>query len=145
MVRFRRHGPSARVVLNRQRTERVHLALADGLGAVALAVLRRADPPDATPYGRGLVKNGGMLLYRGRTKLAGYGLDGRQPRWPRSARLIPDLTQAVVGYGFPGRFQELGTVHQPAAPFLTPAARATLPDATRIMGAVVSGALRKIP
>lgn len=144
MARFRRQGPSARVVLNRQRTAKVHLAVADGLGAVGLAILRRADPPDATPYGAGLVRNGGLLLYRGRSKLAGFGLDGRQPRKPRAVRLEEDQTVCIVGYGFPGRFQELGTVRQAAQPFLTPAAQAVLPTATATMAAVVSTSLRRI-
>lgn len=140
-------GPSARVVLNRSRLDRVHLALATGIYQVAKEVLRAAHPPDATPYGSGLVTNGGVLLYRGRAKLAGFGLDGRQPRPPRAAKVSadPNLTQAIVGYGFPGRFQEIGTLRQPANPFLTPAARGVLPLAGQIMAGVVRPALAKMP
>lgn len=138
---------SARVVLNRSRVDRVHLAFATGAYQVAKEVLRAADPPDATPWGTGLVTNGGALLYRGRSKLAGVGLDGRQPRPPRAARVSadPNLIQAIVGYGFPGRFQELGTVNQPARPFLTPAAQQVIPRANQIMATVVRPALAKMP
>ncbi len=138
---------SSRVVLNRSRVDRVTLAMATGVYEVAKTILRAADPPDATPWGIGLVTNGGALLYRGRLKLAGVGLDGRQPRPPRAAKVSadPNLTQAIVGYGFPGRFQELGTVNQPARPFLTPAAQQVLPNAPQIMAGVVRPALSKIP
>lgn len=138
---------SSRVVLNRSRVDRVHLAMATGVYEIAKMVLRAADPPDATPWGTGLVTNGGALLYRGRLKLAGVGLDGRQPRPPRAARVSadPNQTQAIVGYGFPGRFQEFGTVNHAAQPFLTPAAQQVLPGANHIMASVVRPALRKIP
>jgi hypothetical protein len=137
--------PSARVVLNRASMSRVELALADGLGAVATAILQSADPPDATPYGTGLVDRGGMLVYIGDRKVAGMGLDGRQPRKPRSVRVRGTHgTQAIVGFGFPGRFQELGTIRHAAQPFLTPAADRVLPMAPRIMAAVVGPALKRI-
>jgi len=57
----------------------------------------------------------------------------------------PDLIQAIVGYGFPGRFQEFGTVNQPARPFLSPAAQQVLPNAGSIMASVVRPALAKLP
>jgi len=138
---------SSRVVLNRSRLDRVHLAMATGVYQVGKEILRATHPPDATPWGVGLVNNGGVLLYRGRAKLAGFGLDGRQPRPPRAARVSrdPNLTQAIVGYGFPGRFQELGTIHQRARPFLTPAVQQILPNAPIIMASVVGPALEKIP
>jgi HK97 gp10 family phage protein len=138
---------STRVVLNRSRVDRVHLAFATGVYQVAKEILRATDAPDATPWGTGLVTNGGALLYRGRNKLAGVGLDGRQPRPPRAAKVSanPDLIQAIVGYGFPGRFQEFGTVRQPARPFLTPAAQQVIPNAGPIMASVVRPALAKMP
>ena len=44
---------------------------------------------------------------------------------------------AIVGFGFPGRFQELGTVHQPAKPFLTPAVSQVEPQAIAILERIV--------
>ena len=120
--------PSARVVLNRSRMARVHLGLADGVGAVAAEIIEVANPPDATPYGVGLVQGGGWLLYKGDKKLAGAGLDGRQPKKPRSLRVRgTTLIVAIAGFGFPGRFQELGTVQAGAQPFLVPAERLVIP------------------
>lgn len=137
---------STRVVMNRAAMSRVELALADGLGAVGREVLDDADPPDATPYGEGLVTNGGLLVYIGDKKVAGFGLDGKQPRKPRGVRVRGQHeTQVIVGFGFPGRFQELGTVHHPAQPFLTPAMQRVVPRAAIIMAGVVQQQLRAIP
>lgn len=136
--------PSVRVVLNRSAMSKIELAVADGVYAVGLAMLAAADPPDATPYGVGLVRNGGVLGFIGRKKIAGFGLDGRQPTKPRAVRLIDRRTQVVVGFGFPGRFQELGTIRQPARPFLAPVVEQVAPSAPSIMARVVGPRLRRI-
>ena len=136
----------ARVVINRERVHRVRLALSDGIYAVAEAVLDAADPPDRTPYGEGLVRNGGALGFADGRKVNGRSLDGgADPRKPRGARVPPVGSMALAGYGFPGRFQEFGTVHQPARPFLSPAAARVLPSATRILASVVGPRLARIP
>lgn len=125
-------GRTARVVLNRKAIDGVRLALADGVFAVAKTIVNEADPPDATPYGKGLVTNGGALLYVDGKKLDGMGLDGRQPGKPRSAKSSPG-TVAIAGFGFPGRFLEFGTVKMAAQPFFTPARDRVLPRATGII------------
>lgn len=125
-------GRTARVVLNRRAIDGVRLALADGVFAVAKAIVKEANPPDATPYGDGLVTNGGALLYVDGKKIDGMGLDGRQPGKPRAAKSGPG-TVAIAGYGFPGRFLEFGTVKMAAQPFFTPARDRVLPRATSII------------
>jgi hypothetical protein len=137
--------PSARVVLNRAALNRVELAIADGFSAVGHAVLDTTEPPDATPFGEGLVTRGGFLVYAAGKKVDGFGQDGRQPAKPRAVRVQGESwLQLIVGFGFPGRFQELGTIRQPARPFLTPAAGRVLPLAAQIMSPVVRTALRRI-
>jgi hypothetical protein len=104
--------------------QQVRHAAAAGLLAVGEAVIERANPPDAPAYGQGLVNAGA----------AGAWVDGVQvggeADMPR--QLEPGGIVGAVGYPFPARFQEEGTVHQPARPFLTPAAMSVAPDAPRI-------------
>ena len=62
------------------------------------------------------------------------GRRGRRPRQavqkPREVRLDPRGGITVVaGYGFPGRFVEIGTARQAAQPFLTPSMMEHIPDA----------------
>jgi len=113
-------GPSARVVLNRAALDRAILAVADGFGEAAKLSIEIAEPPDASPFGVGLTKRGGMLLYVNGKKIWGWGRDGKQPKKPRAANVSSGIV-AIAGFGFPGRFQEFGTIHHGAQPFLTPA------------------------
>lgn len=142
--------PSARVVLNRAKLDEVSRAVADGFAAFAEAVVREAAPmaPDSPlqpyPTGEGLPKQGGWLVYVGGQKIAGGGLDGKQPKKPRAVQVRQHGIVAIAGYGFPGRFQEQGTVNHPARPFLGPAFERVAPRATEIMRPVVDGKLRRI-
>lgn len=111
---------NSRVVLNRKAVEGVRLAIADGVHQVAKAVVQEADPPDDTPYGVGLVRAGGTLAYVDGKKIDDWSQDGTTVKKPRALRLGKPSIVGVGGYGFPARFQELGTVHQPARPFLAP-------------------------
>jgi hypothetical protein len=122
-----------RVVLNHAALDAITMAVADGAFALAKAVIFGADVPDATPYGEGLVRSGGVIAYVDRklvaTTATGPGTDGDPTvKKPRAAKLGPGIV-VIGGYGFPGRFQEAGTVHQPARPFVTPELMATLPEA----------------
>jgi len=115
--------PSARVVLNRSKLDELHLALAEGVEEVVRTIVETADPPDATPFGQGLVTQGGWLVYDGPRKVAGGSLVGLQPKKPRGFRVAgTEGITGIAGFGFPARFQETGTVHQPPRPFLWPAA-----------------------
>jgi hypothetical protein len=123
--------PSARVVINRAAVAEVRLVVADGMLAVAQAIVDTADPPDATPFGEGLVTTGAAGMWVDGRKIGGRADKPRRERMP--ARGIA----GVAGFGFPGRFQEEGTIHQPARPFLTPAANRVVAEAPAIMAAVV--------
>lgn len=149
---------STRVVLNRQRLDRVHLALADGLFAVAETIVHTARPPsdvstesaaeafeEASEKRPDLAHAGGAAVWVDGKKVAGMGLDGKQPQKPRGLKLLRPGITGIAGFGFPGRFAEFGTIHQPPRPFLTPAVQQVIPSAPSIMGGVVRTALARIP
>jgi len=108
---------STRVTFNRRNMDQVLLAIGDGILEVGKTVAKEADPPDATPYGVGLVTRGGVLVYDGNRKVGGWGIDGKQPRKPRGWSLGFGGINAAIGFGFPGRFQEFGTVKMSPQPF----------------------------
>jgi hypothetical protein len=125
--------------------DQARLAVADGIFEVGKAVIENADPPDASPYGEGLPQQGGVLAYIDGKKVNGWSLQGNQPKPPRAARISRTRgTVILVGWGFPARFNETGTVEMAAQPFFTPSADeiVTPASATRIMAPVVSGRLR---
>jgi len=128
--------PTARVVMNREAVEAIRLGYADGLHATAEDIQDRVRPPDAAPYGKGLVKREGTATYVGGKKIAGTGTP------PRAA--IPKDIGSVFGWGFPARFQELGTSRQPARPFFTPAVQAGIAEAAPTVAEHVGAALAKV-
>lgn len=135
---------SARVVLNRQALNEVGLAVADGLEEVVRSIVLDAHPPDATPYGAGLVTSGGWLVYHGSKKVAGGSLTGKQPKKPRAVRVmgIGGIT-AIAGFGFPGRFQEIGTIYHRAQPFLGPSLMRHLGRIPQIMAPATRARLQR--
>lgn len=129
---------SSKVILNRAALNEVDAAIADGLEEIVKTIVEDAQPPDASPYGEGLVTRGGWLVYAGSKKVGGGSLDGRQPKKPRSFRVAGSrMIQAIAGFGFPGRFQEAGTSKMAANPFLTPSMNRTTPHAASIMAPAV--------
>jgi hypothetical protein len=135
--------PSTRVVLNRAALGELHLALADGVEEIVRTVVETAEPPDATPFGEGLVTEGGWLVYDGSKKIGGGSIGGTQPKKPRAFAVRGTAgIQGIAGFGFPGRFQETGTVNQPARPWFTPAAIRVKGAAAEIMRDVVGPRLR---
>lgn len=126
---------TSRMVLNRKAFAEVELAEVDGMFAVAERVLEVARVPDAPPHGRGLIEGGGAIAYAGRKKVNGTLIGGRSIKKPRDARLDPSGLTVIVGFGFPARFVELGTIDTPAEPFLTPAVAAVVPNAEVIVSA----------
>lgn len=118
---------SARVILNRQKVNEVRLAVADGLLAFGQSIVDVADVPDAAPFGVGLVTHGGAVVYIDGRKVGGDATKPSRERVPR-----PGIS-GFVGFDFPARFQEIGTVHQDAQPFLWPAAMRQAPHAGEIM------------
>lgn len=124
---------TARTVLNRQALNAFAAGCADGMAEIGKQVIAITRPPDATPFGEGLVTTGDWGVWAGSKKV-----DGSATK-PRSVRLQKDRITLAVGYGFPGRFQELGTIHQPARPFLTPSMLEVMPEAE----AFIKPAVRK--
>jgi hypothetical protein len=123
---------SARVVMNRAALNEVGEAVAMGIEVALEVIVREADPPDAPPYGQGLKQRGGWIVYHGTKKVAGGSISGKQPRKPRE-RLTPGAITGIAGFGFPGRFQEMGTVHHSAQPFLWPALLSNLDNIDDLM------------
>jgi hypothetical protein len=127
----------SRVELNRQVLEAIEVAEADALFEVAQEVLAVVQVPDAPPYGTGLREGGGALAYASGKKVAGTAIGGRQIKKPRAFRTKVGEVAAIVGFGFPARFVELGTVDTPANPFLTRAVAFVVPEAEVIIGATI--------
>lgn len=137
--------PAARVILNRSRLTDVGVALADGLSEVGRTYIEATDPPDAQPYGEGLVTSGGYLVYADGKKVDGWAQDGRQPKPPRAAKVSKGKGAVLLaGWGFPARFQEHGTARHGAQPFATPALNRLLPHIAEIMEPIVRPALAKL-
>jgi hypothetical protein len=126
---------NSRVEMNFRRLNDLEQAVALGFGALAEAIVNDADPPDASPYGEGLVTTGAWGVWVGGRKVAGNA------KKPRSVRVKSHGIVAVAGFGFPGRFQELGVVHHGPQPFLIPSTDRNSAKATAIIGPVVKGRL----
>lgn len=121
---------TARVETNRSWFTAAELALADGLFAMAEAVIRDADVPDAPPYGVGLREGGGAIAYVGKKKVAQMTTGApTAPKKPRGSKPLREgEISAYGGFGFPARFVEIGTVHSGAEPFVTPSLMAEVPE-----------------
>jgi hypothetical protein len=65
---------STKVVLNRAALAELHLAFADGVEEVCKTIIEVAEPHDNPPFGEGLVKAGGWLVYAGPKKVGGGSL-----------------------------------------------------------------------
>lgn len=135
---------TSRVELNRKALNDIAGAFTDGVFEVGKAIIEAADPPDATPFGQGLVTQGGVLVYVGPKQVHAWSLSGKKPKKPRKVRVKAEAGNifGIVGFGFPGRFQETGTVNHPAQPFLTPAVSQVGPQAPAILDRVVRPRLR---
>jgi hypothetical protein len=124
----------SRVKLNRRAIDGVRLAIADGVFVFCRTAIEETRPPDAPPLGAGLVREGGALTYVGRRKTDGFSLSGAQPKKPRAVKLgTDDQIVGVAGWDRPSRFDELGTVNQPARPFFRPVVDRLIPRASSIV------------
>jgi hypothetical protein len=123
-------GVSAKVVLRREKLSEATRIVADGLFEAGKRVILEAakvapdSPYDPYPTGEGLPKQGGVLAYVGNDKVNGWSIRGVQPRKPRSARILTKQhsVTVLVGFGFPARLAETGTVDTPAHPWFSPTA-----------------------
>lgn len=148
----RARGVSAKVRLNKAALDDVTYAVADGLFEAGRVIVEIASanapdsPYDPYPTGEGLPKQGGVLAYVGNQKVDGWSLRGVQPKKPRSLRLITKAHSVVVavGFGFPARFAEKGTIRHAGEPFLEPARdRVGVQGVMNIVGDVVRPLLRR--
>jgi hypothetical protein len=122
---------SCRVQTNRAALSEAWLAVADGLLAVGEEIVATARPPDAAPFGEGLVTRGAAGVWVDGKKVGG------EAEKPRSLKVRQYPIVGVAGFGFPARFQEVGTVHQPARPFLSPAKGQVAPGSPSTIRAAV--------
>jgi len=127
-----------RMVLNRAALDAITLGLADGLLALADAVVAATKVPDAPVLGAGLIEAGGTVAY-----VAGKKVGGTATK-PKAMKVKTMGVAVAGGFPFPARFAELGTVNQPARPFLTPALMATVSDAAPFIKAKVADRLRGV-
>lgn len=140
---------ASRVQLNRAALDEVYGGLADGVFGIASAIALEAsrNAPDETPFGEGLVDHGGAAVWIKGRKVAEMTTGGPPPiAKPKALKVRSKAGDVVglVGFGFPGRFQEMGTVHQPSRPFLTPAAlRVVGRDANVILSKEMQARLRR--
>jgi len=114
--------PSTRVVVNRSVVSAVRLTLADRMLRFAEAIVARADPPDAPPYGVGLVKSGTAGAWVDGKKVGGNAL-GRAPRTGAGIMGKAGFGNKAAPYA---RYVELGTINNQPQPFLGPAAEAEM-------------------
>lgn len=114
---------SARTVLNKRALNAFAMGVADGFADMGKRFVEVVKPPDAEPFGKGLVTTPDWGVWVG-----GKKVDGTATK-PKSARLNRTGVTLFAGEGFPGRFQELGTVKMPANPHVTPAMLHVIPDA----------------
>lgn len=115
---------TSRVVINRKAVDGITLAVADGAFAVAKAIIAETHPPDAPPYGAGLLEGGGALVWVNGKKVDGTTIGGKQIKKPRRVRTDDHTVVAMAGWGFPGRFVQFGTVKMAGNPFFSRAAAA---------------------
>ncbi len=129
---------NSRVVLNRAALGAITLGMADGLLALAEAVIDRTKAPDAPVLGAGLVDTGGTVAYAAGKKVGGAAAK------PNAMKVQKMGVAVAGGFGLPAHFVEFGTIHQPARPFLTPVLMATVPGAGPFVARAVARRLATV-
>lgn len=119
---------TARTVLNHQALDEIRRKFVDGMAEIGAHVIEVARPhvPDAPPIGKGLIETGDWAVFADARKVAGTAAKPRREVPKQGVTLL-------AGYGWPARFQEEGTIHQPARPFVTPAFLEVMPDKDGIL------------
>lgn len=137
--------PSARVVLNMSALNEVQQALAYGLKDLGEAVAREAAGNAAVSedprYGH-VKDQWGVAIFVDGKKVGDASSDGSATAKPREFR-APKGLSGFVGFGFPGRFLEVGTSDTRAQPFLSPAAARLAGSAVEIVRAGAAPHLAK--
>ncbi len=127
---------SARVVMNKAALAELDRGIADGLGAMAKAIVDDAEPNDAAPYGEGLREAGDWGVWAN-----GRKVDGTAQK-PRAARTPKGQIVAIGGFGTDhAMYHEIGTEDTGAFPFLTPSLVKHQPNAGQFLRKHASRAL----
>lgn len=161
---------SARTVINYKALTAIQAGFVDGFAAMGKAIIERTRPPDAPPIGQGLVQEGAWGVWAGGKKVAqsdptpvqtieetvtggsfGHAVKVHKARKiggavtkPRQVKLPRSGIVLVAGYDFPARFNEFGTIHQPARPFFTPSIMAEIPSTSDYIRKPVRERLAKV-
>jgi hypothetical protein len=130
---------NARTVANKRALDAITRGLVDGMADLGRTILHDTRPPDEPPLGKGLVATGDWGVWNGTRKVDGTATKPKTVRLERNGGIT-----LIVGYGFPGRFNELGTINQPARPFLTPAVLEEIPSTEDHLKAPVRRALAEV-
>ncbi|HUW17469.1 MAG TPA: hypothetical protein VMW94_10355 [Actinomycetes bacterium] len=137
----------AKIVMNKAGVDALFAGMADGLAELGEKIIAEAaakaprDAAAAAAAGRPMLKDTGSVVVWGQGKLVvGSGDRKASAQKPRGLKTPKDQVVMIAGFGsFVAHFNELGTVHMPARPFLTPAILANVPGA----GKYVSGAISR--
>lgn len=129
--------PSTRVVVNRKALHAIEASIVDGLEVLGQRFVQTVNPPDAEPFGEGLVTTPDWGVWANGKKVAG----GAQK--PRDVRVKQGVT-LLMGEGFPGRLQETGTVNHPPHPHVTPAALSVIDDLESEVRSASTSRLRSV-
>jgi hypothetical protein len=140
VARALRRNETSRTVLNRQALTALQAGFVEGMGDMGRAVIERSREraPDQPPLGKGLVQTGNWVVYAGTKKVRGTATR------PTAVKLSRTGITLVGGFDFPARFNEEGTIHQPARPFVTPSLLEVVPDAHDYLRAPVRRALATV-
>ena len=117
-----------RIVMNRAALTEIEYGMAQGLEELGIVMLADATAVmvpgylDAPPYGEGLVASGFVREWVRKRLVTGRTDIMASANRPHGLVLGADEAVMIVGFASPlAHLQELGTVHQPAYPFLSPA------------------------
>jgi len=130
---------NARTVVNRKALDAIRGGLADGLGKLGAKIIEDTRAPDEPPLGKGLVAKGDWGVWAGSRKVGGTATKPKTVRLDRNGGIT-----LIAGYPFPGRFNELGTIRQPARPFFTPAVLEEIPNTLDHLKSPVRRALASV-
>lgn len=129
---------NVRTQVNRAALGAITSGVVDTLEQIGERFKETVHPPDATPYGIGLVTTPDYGVWVRGKKVAGTAAK------PRSVRLRNRGEVLICGEGFPGRFQELGTVKMHAQPHVTPVMLQVIPQAKHDVKPSVLDRLRRV-
>lgn len=132
----------SRVEINRAALSEVHGGMADGVfdvvRAIGVVAASRApyleQDPDVPPLHH-LEDVQGAMVYVAGKRTHEWSSGPLRPDKPRAVRVrnSPATVTGIVGSGFPGMLNELGTLHAGAQPFLTPSADEVIGSEARFL------------